>query len=120
MARAFATNWLVDLKVNAGVIFGAYNLKKRAYRASGLALAANNVTHVRWIHIQGNEYAALVDYPSGLNVRRVVDNRPNDIFDELLIGFHSIQKHSCFTEQSVDRCGLGIRQATSTAVRDIE
>ena len=102
----------VDLEVNASVIFCPNDLQKDADSASGLTLATNDVTHILWIDVEGDENATFIDNTIGLNVFRVVDDLFDHVLDKCLVLFHVghncsyITKHFRLVDGSLDlpRC----------------
>jgi hypothetical protein len=85
-----ATDWLVDLEVNASIVLGANDLEERADGAGSLALATNDISHVGWINIKRDEHAAFVDRAHCFHSVRIVDDSFDDHLHKHLISFHNI------------------------------
>src|ERR1700744_4480696 len=88
MLRAHAmsrTFWLINLQVHARLMLCANHAQQCADSLGGLALAANNLTHIFWIQVQGDEHTHFIYRAIRFDLFRMVNEGFNYVLYKLLI-----------------------------------
>lgn len=83
--RATSLFGLINLKVNACILLGAYGLQENAQCTGRLTLPADHIPHVILIDVQGDEHATFVHGTFGTNVFRMVNDGFHRVFNKLLV-----------------------------------
>jgi hypothetical protein len=82
----------MDFQINPGIVFRTNDFEQGADGPSGLALSANDVTHVCWVKMKSNQYSHLVDRSFCLDVVWVGHDGFNQKFNEVLISVLSCHR----------------------------
>ena len=86
---------LGDLEIDSRVILHADDAKEGSDGLGGIALAADDLAHVGWIDIEGEENAHLVHRSIDLYVVRILDQRFYQEVEEFRVSFYHVY---CVTE----------------------
>lgn len=76
---------LENFQVHARIFFGADRFQKNTESTGGLALTADNISHVVLINMERNEHAPVIHGPFGPDILWMINKRLYGILNELLI-----------------------------------